>query len=168
MSTLTPSVVALSTNTNGLHVVDHCVKHFSSEDTKKCFDIIDTEEDDIYQAWRFRAAKRLRGMLHAIRKKGAHPYWIPPEVLSELMRRWNADAYRQLQARNTAARKLTRGTSLHTAGGTTFPEARLRLNHSLGRQSHMDEFFEHTHTRKEDRTQWVDENSRKTKVTYLY
>ncbi|XLR00125.1 hypothetical protein HN51_054866, partial [Arachis hypogaea] len=34
MSALTPSVVALSTNTNGLHVVDHCVKHFSSEDTK--------------------------------------------------------------------------------------------------------------------------------------
>ncbi|XP_025650189.1 uncharacterized protein [Arachis hypogaea] len=27
----------------------------------------------------------------------------------------------------------------------------------------MDEFFEHTHTRKEDRTQWVDEHSRKTK-----
>ncbi|XP_020965120.1 uncharacterized protein LOC107613395 isoform X3 [Arachis ipaensis] len=130
---------------------------------RKCFDIIDTEEDDIYQAWRFRAAKRLRGMLHAIRKKGARPYWIPPEVIGELMRRWDTDAYRQLQARNTAARKSTRGTSLHTAGGTTFPEARLRLNHSLGRPSRMDEFFEHTHTRKEDRTQWVDEHSRKTK-----
>ncbi|XP_016207895.2 uncharacterized protein LOC107648600 [Arachis ipaensis] len=26
---------------------------------RKCFDIIDTEEDDIYQAWRFRDAKRL-------------------------------------------------------------------------------------------------------------
>ncbi|XP_072066563.1 uncharacterized protein [Arachis hypogaea] len=102
-------------------------------------------------------------MLHAIRKKGARPYWIPPEVLGELMRRWNTDAYRQLQVRNTATRKSTRGTSLHTAGGTTFPEARLRLNHSLGRQSRMDEFFEHTHTRKEDRTQWVDEHSQKTK-----
>ncbi|XP_057760476.1 uncharacterized protein LOC130980852 [Arachis stenosperma] len=115
---------------------------------RKCFDIINTEEDNIYQAWRFRAAKRLRGMLHAIRKKGARPYWIPPEVLGELMRRWNTDAYRQLQTRNTAARKSTQGTSLHTTGGTTFPEARLRL---------------HTHTRKEDRTQWVDEHSRKTK-----
>ncbi|XP_016182254.1 uncharacterized protein LOC107624280 isoform X2 [Arachis ipaensis] len=102
-------------------------------------------------------------MLHAIRKKGAHPYWIPPKVLGELMRRWDTDAYRQLQARNTAARKSTRGTSLHTTGGTTFPEARLRLNHSLGRPSRMDEFFEHTHTRKEDRTQWVDKHSRKTK-----
>ncbi|RYR38964.1 hypothetical protein Ahy_A09g044327 isoform A [Arachis hypogaea] len=80
------------------------------------------------------------------------------------MRRWDIDAYRQLQARNTAARKSTRGTSLHTAGGTTFLEARLRLNHSLGRPSRMDEFFEHTHTRKEDRTQWVDEHSRKTKA----
>ncbi|RYQ85320.1 hypothetical protein Ahy_B10g104852 isoform A [Arachis hypogaea] len=67
------------------------------------------------------------------------------------------------EARNTTARKSARGTSLHTAGGTTFPEARLRLNHSLGRPSRMDEFFEHTHTRKEDRTQWVDEHSRKTK-----
>ncbi|RYR03509.1 hypothetical protein Ahy_B06g082502 [Arachis hypogaea] len=67
------------------------------------------------------------------------------------------------RARNTTARKSTRGTSLHTAGGTTFPEARLRLNHSLGRPSRMDEFFEHTHTRKEDRTQWVDEHSQKTK-----
>ncbi|RYR57427.1 hypothetical protein Ahy_A05g023163 isoform D [Arachis hypogaea] len=93
----------------------------------KCFDIIYTEEDDIYQAWRFRAIKHLRGMLHAIRKKGVRPYWIPPEVLGELMRRWDTDAYRQLQARNTAARKSTRGTSLHTAGGTTFLEARLRL-----------------------------------------
>ncbi|KAL4276132.1 hypothetical protein AHAS_Ahas20G0176600 [Arachis hypogaea] len=130
---------------------------------RKCFDIIDTEEDDIYQAWRFRAAKCLRGMLHAIRKKGACPYWIPPEVLGELMKRWDTDAYKQLQLRNAAARKLTRGTSLHTVGGTTFPEARLRLNHSLGRPSRMDEFFEHTHTRKEDRTQWVDEHSRKTK-----
>ncbi|QHO21103.1 uncharacterized protein DS421_11g343750 [Arachis hypogaea] len=37
------------------------------------------------------------------------------------------------------------------------------MNHSLGRQSRMDEFFEHTHTRKEDRTQWVDEHSQKTK-----
>ncbi|QHN78807.1 uncharacterized protein DS421_19g664580 [Arachis hypogaea] len=27
----------------------------------------------------------------------------------------------------------------------------------------MDEFFEHTHTSKEDKTQWIDENSRKTK-----
>ncbi|KAL4329163.1 hypothetical protein AHAS_Ahas13G0272600 [Arachis hypogaea] len=98
-------------------------------------------QDDIYQTWRFRAAKHLRGMLHAIRKKGAHPYWIPPEVLGELMRRWNTNAYRQLQARNTAARKSTRDTSLHTAGSTTFPEVRLRLNHSLGRPSRMDEFF---------------------------
>ncbi|RYR29874.1 hypothetical protein Ahy_B01g054467 [Arachis hypogaea] len=64
---------------------------------RKCFDILDTEDDDIYQAWRFRAAKRLRGMLHAIRKKGARPYWIPPEVLGELMRRWDTDVYRQLQ-----------------------------------------------------------------------
>ncbi|QHO46173.1 uncharacterized protein DS421_6g185090 [Arachis hypogaea] len=122
------------------------------------------EEDDIYQAWRFIAAKCFRGMLHAIRKKGACPYWIPPKVLGELMRRWDTDAYRQLQARNTTARKSTRGTSLHTAGGTTFPKARLRLNHSLERPSRMDEFFEHTHTRKEDRTQWVDEHSRKTKA----
>ncbi|QHO11773.1 hypothetical protein DS421_15g501110 [Arachis hypogaea] len=68
------------------------------------------------------------------------------------------------EARNTTARKSTRGTSLHTAGGTTFPEARLRLNHSLERLSLMDEFFEHTHTRKEDKTQWVDEHSRKTKA----
>ncbi|XP_072075694.1 uncharacterized protein [Arachis hypogaea] len=124
------------------------------------------EEDDIYQAWRFRAAKHLRGMLHAIRKKGARPYWIPPEVLGELMRRWDTDAYRKLQVRNTAARKSTRGTSLHTAGGTTFPEARLRLNQSLERPSRMDEFFEHTHTRKEDRTQWVDEHSRMAKETF--
>ncbi|RYR59629.1 hypothetical protein Ahy_A05g025528 [Arachis hypogaea] len=121
------------------------------------------ERDDIYQAWKFRAVKHLQGMLHAIRKKGARPYWILPEVLGELMRHWDTDAYRQLQARNTAARKLTRGTSLHTAGGTTFPKARLHLNHSLGRPSRMDELFEHTHTRKEDRTQWVDEHSRKTK-----
>ncbi|RYQ94966.1 hypothetical protein Ahy_B08g089948 [Arachis hypogaea] len=28
----------------------------------------------------------------------------------------------------------------------------------------MHKFFEHTHTRKEDRTQWVDEHSRKTKA----
>ncbi|XP_052107570.1 uncharacterized protein LOC127740561 [Arachis duranensis] len=118
---------------------------------RKCFDIIDTEEDDIYQAWRFRAAKRLRGMLHAICKKGARPYWIPPEVLGELMRRWDTDAYRQLQARSAAARKSTRGTFLHTTRGTTFPEARLRL---------------HTHSRKEHRTQWVDEHSRKTKDIY--
>ncbi|QHO20190.1 uncharacterized protein DS421_11g335730 [Arachis hypogaea] len=62
---------------------------------RKCFDILDTEDDDIYQAWRFRAAKRLR------------------------------DNYR---AKNTSAKKLTRGTSIHTAGGTTFPEARLRLD----------------------------------------
>ncbi|RYR50171.1 hypothetical protein Ahy_A07g036752 [Arachis hypogaea] len=57
------------------------------------------------------------------------------------MRRWDTDVYRQLQARNTAARKSTRGTSLHTAGGTTFPEARLRLNHSIGRPSRMDEIY---------------------------
>ncbi|XP_057736497.1 uncharacterized protein LOC130951782 [Arachis stenosperma] len=69
------------------------------------------------------------------------------------------------EVRNTTTKKLTRGTSLHTAGSTTFPEARLRLNHSLGRSSRMDKFFEHTHTRKEDRIQWVDvdEHSRKTK-----
>ncbi|QHN86100.1 Putative WRKY transcription factor [Arachis hypogaea] len=85
---------------------------------RKFFDILDTEEDDIYQVWRFRAA---------ICKKGARPYWIPPEVLGELMRRWDTNVYRQLQARNTAVRKLTRGTSLHIVGGTTFPEARLRL-----------------------------------------
>ncbi|QHN88541.1 hypothetical protein HN51_017568 [Arachis hypogaea] len=42
MSALTPSVVALSTNTNGLHVVDHCVKHFSSEDTKYMLNIVAT------------------------------------------------------------------------------------------------------------------------------
>ncbi|KAL4321439.1 hypothetical protein AHAS_Ahas14G0110600 [Arachis hypogaea] len=70
------------------------------------------------------------------------------------------------EARNTAARKSTRGTSLHTAGGTTFPETRLRLNQSLGRPSRMDEFFEHTHTHKEDRTQWVDEHSRMAKETF--
>ncbi|QHO52665.1 uncharacterized protein DS421_2g41110 [Arachis hypogaea] len=29
----------------------------------------------------------------------------------------------------------------------------------------MDEFFEHTHTRKEDMTQWVDKHSQKTKAT---
>ncbi|RYR49976.1 hypothetical protein Ahy_A07g036505 [Arachis hypogaea] len=94
---------------------------------RKCFDIIDTEEDDIYQSWRFRVAKHLRGMLHAICKKGARPYWIPPDVLGELMRRWDTDAYRQLQARNAAARKSTRGTFLHTTRDTTFPEAKLRL-----------------------------------------
>ncbi|QHO11490.1 uncharacterized protein DS421_15g498550 [Arachis hypogaea] len=93
---------------------------------RKCFDIIDTEEDDIYQA----------GGLG-----------LPSAC----------------EVKNTAARKSTRGTSLHTAGGTTFLEARLHLNHSLGRPSRMDEFFKHTHTRKEDRTQWVDEHSRKTK-----
>ncbi|KAL1321193.1 hypothetical protein AAHE18_14G110700 [Arachis hypogaea] len=106
-----------------LQIADLQVPNINNEED----DDIDMEEDDIYQAWRFRAAKRLRGMLHAIRKKGARPYWIPPEVLGELMRRWDTDAYRQLQARNTAAKKSTRGTSLHTAGGTTFPEARLRL-----------------------------------------
>ncbi|XP_020977366.1 uncharacterized protein LOC107639818 isoform X2 [Arachis ipaensis] len=37
-------------------------------------------------------------------------------------------------------------------------------NQSLGRPSRMDEFFEHTHTRKEDRTQWVDEHSRMAKA----
>ncbi|RYR06181.1 hypothetical protein Ahy_B06g085965 [Arachis hypogaea] len=42
MSALTPRVVALSTNTNGLHVVDHCVKHFSSEDTKYMMNIVAT------------------------------------------------------------------------------------------------------------------------------
>ncbi|RYR29875.1 hypothetical protein Ahy_B01g054469 [Arachis hypogaea] len=88
----------------------------------------DEADDDTRKIWWTEAAKRLRGMLHAIHKKGARPYWIPPEVLGELMRRWNTDAYRQLQARNTIARKSTRGTFLHTAGGTTFPEARLRLD----------------------------------------
>ncbi|XP_016198134.1 uncharacterized protein LOC107639193 isoform X2 [Arachis ipaensis] len=37
-------------------------------------------------------------------------------------------------------------------------------NQSLGRPSRMDEFFEHTHTHKEDRTQWVDEHSRMAKA----
>ncbi|RYR78315.1 hypothetical protein Ahy_A01g003074 isoform A [Arachis hypogaea] len=72
------------------------------------------------------------------------------------MRHWDTDAYRQLQARNTAARKSTRGT--------TFLEARLRLNQSLGRPLRMDEFFKHTHTHKEDRHQLVDEHSRMAKA----
>ena len=37
MSALTPSAVVLSTDMNGLHVVEHCVRHFSNEDTKVLF-----------------------------------------------------------------------------------------------------------------------------------
>ncbi|MED6162898.1 hypothetical protein PIB30_074777 [Stylosanthes scabra] len=40
ISALTPSVVTLSTHMNGLHVVDHCVKHFSSEHTKYMLKIV--------------------------------------------------------------------------------------------------------------------------------
>ncbi|MED6217299.1 hypothetical protein PIB30_016285 [Stylosanthes scabra] len=40
MSALTPSVVTLSTHMNGLHVVDHCVKHFSGEDTEYMLKIV--------------------------------------------------------------------------------------------------------------------------------
>ncbi|MED6115427.1 hypothetical protein PIB30_090427 [Stylosanthes scabra] len=39
------------------------------------------QEQAMYNAWRTRAAKRLRDLFHAIRKKGAPTDWIPPDVL---------------------------------------------------------------------------------------
>ncbi|OIW09451.1 hypothetical protein TanjilG_22725 [Lupinus angustifolius] len=40
MSALSTGVVALTKDTNGLHVVEHCLKHFSNEDNKYLLNIV--------------------------------------------------------------------------------------------------------------------------------
>ncbi|MED6183990.1 hypothetical protein PIB30_043021 [Stylosanthes scabra] len=109
------------------------------------------DEANIRKAWEIMAAKRHRGMMHNIREKGAPHHWISDGIFRRYLDFWASADYQAMRRANKSNRASSTSGSLHTRGGSiTYPAIAKKMSEVILR----------THTRKNDRGQFVDERSK--------
>ncbi|MED6161217.1 hypothetical protein PIB30_058591 [Stylosanthes scabra] len=85
-------------------------------------------EHRIYESWRMRASKRLRGIMHRIRNKGAPHGWIREDLWARMVEFWQQEDFKKLKQVNKRNRASSTGGSLHTGGSTTYEATRERMD----------------------------------------
>ncbi|MED6223060.1 hypothetical protein PIB30_070355, partial [Stylosanthes scabra] len=68
---------------------------------------------------------------------------------------------------NKANRASSTGGSLHTEGSISYPATAEKMLEELGRTPSQSKVFMRTHTKKKDRSQWVDKRAEDTKVNLM-
>ncbi|MED6122483.1 hypothetical protein PIB30_040213 [Stylosanthes scabra] len=99
-------------------------------------------------------------------KKGYPSDWIPDDIFKQLKEYWASDEYMALKRTNKANRSSSAGGSLHTGGSITYTATTEKMLEELGRTPTQSEVLTRTHTKKKDRSQWVDRRAEEANQQY--